>query len=296
MGAISGASTTSTLGSTVYATIITAQILQELRAYNVQRPHFRVGPPGPSPQYTFTIQSKVAASNFSSIAEGYAGGLNYLSSGLPYTAVNTTGAAVTAYTKGIATFVTDQAIVESVLDVLPQFSAVLNRTALEQYETDLAAFTAFTNSSGSLASPLTMSTLLLARGALTSRDVTGSLITVLHTKQAQDLQIDIANSGSTFIAAGAGGVSDVLNSGLSGEVGVPFGIRAVMTQVVATSGSGYNGYMCVSGEALGLYELWGVRTELQRQAASVGTDVVVTAMYGLGKISDDRGQTVASVQ
>ena len=289
-------------GNSIYAKILSQDILNELRPLDVTRPHYKQGPAGPSAVYGFLTQTKTTiadTANYYGViggasSTGYTEGTTDLASF--YTPWLVGVANVTAALEGIAGFVQDQVVVQSVLDALPQFSGVLARTMMEQYETDLTGFTAFTNISGAATSLTSMSTLLAARTALAGRDVHDvDLATILHTKAVGDVQVDVATSGSTFLAGGfPNGTTDVLDSGLAGFVGNPFGINVFQTSVVPTADAGASraGFMFASGQALGLYELWGIRTELQRDASGVGTEVILTTSHGVGKIDDTRGQTV----
>lgn len=278
--------TSTTAASTIYAKIISSNILMELRPYQVHRPHFRMGEPGPSAVYSFTKQTKLAPSNVASVSEA--------ADQTTFTAMATGNADATAAKKGIIARVTDELIVTSVLDALPHFSGVLARTMGEQYETDLAATPAFTNVTGSSGALTNMSLLLKARAALAGRDVTGPLACILHTKQVGDCQLDIAQSGATYLAGNEHGATSVLEAGLNGYAFNAFGIQVQQTSVVPTADSGASraGYLFVSGVALGLYELWGIRTELQRKASASSTDVVLTMNYGTVQIDNSRGQTV----
>lgn len=288
-------------GNSIYAKILSQDILNELRPLNVTRPFYRQGPAGPSAVYSFLTQTKSpvadGASYYGVVGEStgqtYTEGTTDLSS--YYTPWLVGHADATATLKGISGFVQDQVIVQSVLDALPQFSAVLARTMAESYETDLTGFTSFTTVIGASTALTSMDTLLAARASLAGSDVHDkSLVTILHPKQVGDIQRDAAASGATFLAAGAGGVNDMLDMGTAGYVGSPFGIRTFQTSVIPTADTAASraGFMFAAGEALGLYELWGVRTELQRDASAVGTEITLTAMYGVVKIDDTRGVTV----
>lgn len=287
---MAGPTTTATAASTVYAKVITSDILLELRPYNVNRPHFRMGQPGPSTVYSFPTQTKeVIADITTSITEG----TTDLASS--YSQLATSNSDATAAQKGVAALVSDLLVTVSIIDALPHFASVMARTMAEQYETDLAAVGAtFTNISGSSTVTTNMSTLLQGRAQLATRDVVGSLVTVLHPKQVQDLQLDIGASTASFLAGENQNVNGVLASSLQGYAGAPFGIPVYQTTVVPTADAGASraGYMFVSGVALGLYELWNIRTELHRLPNKIGTEVVLTMAYGTVKIDNARGQLI----
>jgi hypothetical protein len=288
-------------GNSIYARILSQDILNELRPLNVTRPFYRVGPAGPSAVYSFLTQTKTTIADTGSYygviggasSTGYTEGTTDLAS--YYTPWLVGKSDVTAALEGISGFVQDQVVVQSVLDALPQFTGVLARTMAEQYETDMLSFTAFTNVSGASTSTTGMATLLAARTALAGRDVhDNTIVAILHTKAVGDIQVDVASSGSAFLANPSTSEASVLDAGLAGYVGNPFGIRIFQTSVVPTGDAGASrvGAMFATNEALGLYELWGVRTELQRDASAVGTEITLTTSHGVAKIDDTRGQTV----
>src|SRR5438105_12777415 len=208
-------------GNSIYARILSQDILNELRPLNVTRPFYAVGPPGPSPIYSFLTQTKTTIADTASYygviggasATGYTEGTTDLAS--YYTPWLVGKADVTAALEGISGFVQDQVVVQSVLDALPQFTGVLARTMAEQYETDMLGFTAFTNVSGAATSLTAMSTVLAARTALAGRDVHDTeIVCILHTKQVGDVQIDVATSGSTFLdnSSTSNATDDVLHT------------------------------------------------------------------------------------
>jgi hypothetical protein len=244
--------------------------------------------------YNFTTQTKVAPTYVASLTEATDYGFS-AGSAATFTEIDTSYAAATAAVKGILGFVSDQIVTVAVLDALPQFTNVLARTMMEQYETDLLAFTAFTLISGAAGTTTGFNTLLAARTKLASRDVHNtSLVAILHTKQVGDIQQDIASSGSTFLAGSGQGTPEVLGAGMDGYVGSPMGIPIYQTSVVPTGDTATSrvGALFASGIALGLYELWGIRTELQRVSGAVGTQLVLTFNKGIAKIDNNRGQTV----
>src|SRR6266480_912453 len=66
-------------GNSIYARILSQDILNELRPLNVTRPHYRVGPAGPSPIYSFLTQTKTTIADTASYygVVGGAGSLSY---------------------------------------------------------------------------------------------------------------------------------------------------------------------------------------------------------------------------
>lgn len=285
--------TTTSAASTLYAKIVAADILNELRPYNVLRPFFRQGPAGSSKLYSFTTQTAVAITEIRSVTEGADQGT--------ISQISTSNQDATAAQKGILAFITDLLIVTSVLDAMGQFSAVLARTLAQQFETDLAAQGtsngAFTNTTGDANTTMTMLRLIAAQSALSQVDVAGTLVCIQHPKNVGDLQQDVGGSLATFLAGNstaAAQLGGVLASTLAGYVGEPFGIPLYQTSVVPAATGGNLGTVFRPNEALGLYELWNFRVEVQRDASKLGNEIVCSGAYGLATIAAARGQIVKS--
>lgn len=284
---MAGETTTTSVTETIYTTIITDRILRELRPLSVMRPFFRTATPGNSLSYDFTKLDDMAITNVESPAEA---------AELTNREVTTDKVRVTASVKAIMASVTDLAQRVSLLDVMSEVQGVLARTMAEKWEVDAAANLANFSNVTTAAATLTVSDIQKAIAALEQRDVTQSLVTVLHPKQAGELRADlIAQSGTYWSRSGAA------DSGLDryhqvGLVGSLFGVPIYQTSVVPTSDAGakYAGAMFVGGEALGLLQLWDVKTELQRDASKLLTEIVLSNCYGFVEIDDTRGQTIKS--
>jgi hypothetical protein len=284
---MAGETTTTSVTETIYTTIITDRILRELRPLSVMRPFFRTATPGNSLSYDFTKLDDMAITNVETPAEAQ---------DLTNREVTTDKVRVTASVKAIMASVTDLAQRVSLLDVMSEVQGVLARTMAEKWEVDAAANLANFSNVTTAAATLTVSDIQKAIAALEQRDVTQSLVTVLHPKQAGELRADlIAQSGTYWSRSGAA------DSGLDryhqvGLVGSLFGVPIYQTSVVPTSDAGakYAGAMFVGGEALGLLQLWDVKTELQRDASKLLTEIVLSNCYGFVEIDDVRGQTIKS--
>jgi hypothetical protein len=282
--------TTTTANDVYFASIVTDAILNELRPMNVMRPFMRRADAGNSLSYDFPIQDTLAASNVTSpLAEG---------ADLSNTAMTTSKATATAAQIGIMATVTDLLSKVSLIDALPHFSGVLSRTMAEKVETDFAANLANFSNVTDAGGTQTVAKFLAATAALEQRDVVGRIVAVLHPKAAGEIRSDLTTQTGTYWSRD----NQQPDSGITqehfsaGYVGALFGVPIFQSTLVPTSDAAAKraGALFVANEALGLYELWGVRTELQRDASKVATEVVLTACYGTVEISDTRGQTLKS--
>lgn len=259
-------------------------ILDELRPYNVSQPFFRFKGRGPSNSHDFPTQDDegVAASK----TEG---------TDLSNTAISTGKATATAGTVGMMATVTDELTAISLLDFREHTARVLGRSVAEKRETDYTALMDdFSNTTGSSGVDAVATDILDAVTSLRGRDVTGQLVAVLHTVQVGDIQRDVATTGASLFANPNTQVNGMVASGLNGFAGTLFDIPIFQTQLIPTANAGADraGGIFTANEALGLYEIWGPRTELERDASNVATEVVTTARYGVVEIDDARGQSL----
>ena len=278
--------TTTSVTETIYTTIITDRLLREIRPLNVCRPFFRMGEAGASLSYDFTKLDDLAPTNVESPVEG--------TGDLTNRQITTDFARVTATVKAIMATVTDLSQKVSILDVLPEVQGVLARTMAEKFETDLAANLAnFSNVTDAGAS-MTVASFLSAIAALEQRDITQSLVSVLHPKQQGQIRADIQSQTTQYW--GRDNAPSMAEYHPNGFVGGLFGVPIYQTSVVPTSDAGANraGAIFVPNEALGLLELWTVKTELERDASRLNTEVVLSNAYGTVEIDDVRGQTLKS--
>lgn len=277
--------TTTSVTETIYTTIITDRILRELRPLNVCRPFFRMGEAGASTSYDFTKLDDLAPTNVETPAEA---------ADLTNRDVTTDKVRATATVKAIMSSITDLAQKVSILDVLPEVQGILARTMAEKFETDLAANLANFSNVTDAGVSMTVAKFLEAIAALEQRDVTQSLVSVVHPKQQGQIRSDIQAQTTQYW--GRDGSPSLAEYHPNGLVGSLFGVPIYQTSVVPTSDAGANraGAIFVPGEALGLLELWTVRTEMERDASKLLTEVVLSNAYGTVEIDDTRGQTLKS--
>lgn len=281
--------TTATADDVFLSEIITEAILLEIRPMNVMRPFFRVAPAGPSKTYKFPKQDDEAPSAVTSpLGEAV---------DLTNTELSTSSATVTAAQMGIMTTVTDLLKTISIVDALPHFQGVLARTMAEKIETDLAANLANFSNVTDGGADVGLDDFLAAIAALEQRDInTSQLVAVLHPKQVGNLRSSLIAQSGTYWGTEKSEGNGLVQRQVGGYVADLFGVPIHMTSLVPTSDAGANraGAIFASGEALGLYELWGVRAEQERNASLLATEIVLSACFGTAEIDDSRGQTVKS--
>lgn len=277
-------STATTFNDVVYAAIITDRILQELRPYNVSRGLFRFMEAGPSKVAQFPTFDDPGPVT------------DALTEGTDYSTVTTQGtgnAQVTAGEVGMRSDVTDFLVKISILDVMPQVTGALARSLAEKFETDCSALYDDFSNVTTAAAGLTPQDHLAAVSALEQRDVTGSLVAVYHPKQAGELRAELAAT-TAVVHSGGANAGGLVSDHLEGSVGTLYGVPILQTSLVVSASGLRGGAVFVRGEALGAYEIWGPRIELQRDASARNTEIVATQCYGVAEISDTRGQTVKS--
>jgi len=286
--------TTTTMNDVYFASWVKDSILDEIRPLNVCRPFFVVEGKRNTKVFDWPTQDDPGVA--AAIVEA---------TGLSNTALASSKASATADQVGIMATVTDFSVEISVIDELEHFSSVLARSVAEKYETDMAALMGgFSNTTGTSGSDLTAAQFLAALSALEQRDAVGSVVAVLHPVQTGDLRGSIV---PTFDAEGTtrtprsgreyfdgGNDSGLVKPTFEGMAGSLYGVPIYHTSLVATANAGADraGAVFVRNLCLGMYEIRSPRTELQRDASLPGTEVVVTANYGVAEIRDTWGQSI----
>ena len=276
--------TSATYDNSMYATELGGNIIDELRPAMTSRSFLRWGPTGNSTVFTFQLQDDPGPSTAGTQGTDFA-----TNTALADSAGT---AAATAAEVAMMTTVSDMLIKTSLLDALPHVKGVLNRSTLEKWETDIGALVDDFSNVTTAASTLTVDDHLAAVSALEQRDIPGPYVGYYHPKQIGELRREIAATTALVTADEAGGVQ--MTAAKSGDFGVFFGARLYFTSTVVDTSGLRGGAVFASGQALGAYELWGPRIEVERRATLRGFYVISTACYGVTEISDTRGQTVKS--
>jgi N4-gp56 family major capsid protein len=208
------------------------------------------------------------------------------------TAVSTDIATLTVAQVGIRTLVTDLAVNASSSNVVADLGRLFGEAIARKMDQDLIAkFAEFTtNTVGSTSTTITPALLMQAITKLKNGGVpTDGVVAVLHPAVAYDLKSALTTTGNTNFAAGAFG--DVANEAMRmGYVGQLFGIPVYETSNFSNTGAAGD---FVGGifhrDALGLAMMRDISIETQRRASFLGSDVVCSAMYGVGTIYEGYG-------
>jgi len=211
---------------------------------------------------------------------------------LSNTAMNPTSATVTAAEVGIMTTVTDLLVQSSPASV-ESIGVELGRAVAVKIDTDIAALFASLNGGstvGTTTADMTDDDLLDSIYQLEVDNVKGQYYTILHPIQFSDLRKDIASSGYNIW-------SNVRGDSLAGAGWFPgenfveiYGTLIKTSTVCPTANTAADRVGATFVEdAMAIVWKWKTRTEKQRDASLRATEVVVTACYGVGEISDARG-------
>jgi N4-gp56 family major capsid protein len=208
------------------------------------------------------------------------------------TAVSTDVATLTVSQVGIRTLVTDLAVNASASNVVADLGRLFGEAIARKMDQDLIAkFEEFTtNTVGSTSTTITPALLMAAITKLKNGGVpTDGVVAVLHPAVAYDLKSALTTSGSTVF--GGNGQGEIANEAMrEGFVGRLFGIPVYETSNFSNTGAtgDYVGGL-FHRDALGLAMMRDISIETQRRASYLGSDVVCSAMYGVGTIYEGYG-------
>src|SRR3990167_4020494 len=147
------------MNDTFVAALFQAEMLKELRPSITGRGFIWWGPTGNSPAFSFTTLGDPG------VGTAFTEGTDYTS----VTDITTGVATATASEVGLMTTVSDVLVKVSLADAVGVSSAVLNRSTLEKWETDLAGVADGLSTATTAASTLTVDDLLAAVSAIEQR-------------------------------------------------------------------------------------------------------------------------------
>jgi hypothetical protein len=215
----------------------------------------------------------------------------------PDTDAATTGANATAAQKGVSALVADLVKKVSIQDVSSVVTGLLARHMMEGYDVAAAGtIDNYSNSTGG-ATANSLARLLTVIGALEQRDVGSNgeeLMSILHPKQVADLRSDVSGLTSTFLAGNDARVGGILMASMDGYVGDPFGVPILHSTSIQNSGGAHLGWVGARNSAVGAYELWLERVEIQRDASKLSDEVICSSAFGFQLIDNNRIQGLKS--
>jgi N4-gp56 family major capsid protein len=195
---------------------------------------------------------------------------------------------------GIATMVTDLAVNASASNVVADLGRLFGEAVARKIDIDLmgqfANFT--TNTVGSSSTVITPALVMQAITKLKAQGVSSDgIVAVLHPNIAYDLKSSLTTTGNTAFTGGAFG--DVANEAMRmGYIGQLFGVPVYESSNVPLIAGGAAGdYLggVFHRDALGFGLMRDIQIETQRRARAIGTDVVCSAMYGVGTVYQQYG-------
>ena len=210
------------------------------------------------------------------------------------TAVSTDVATFTIGQVGLMTMVTDLAVQASASNVVADLGQLFGNAIAKKIDQDLmgkfADFT--TNTIGSSSTTITAALVMQGLTKLKAAGVpTDGIVAVLHPNIAYDLKSALTSQGNVVFTAGAYG--DVANEAMRmGYVGNLFGMQVFESSnaplVPGGAAGDYQGAI-FHRDALGFGLMRDIQIETQRRARGLGTDVVASAMYGVGTVYEGYG-------
>jgi len=207
------------------------------------------------------------------------------------TAISTGVANLTVSEVGIMTTLTDFAQNVSESDVVRDLGKLFGEAIAKKIDTDLTAlFDGFTTEIGDGTTAFTADSIFQAVAQLRKSGVPGDdLACVVHPLVAYDMKKSLTN---TFANPNPGVGNEALRTGFVGQIA---GVSVYETANMADSSGNnpgttgdYKGAL-FHRDALGLAMLSDLKIETQRDASLRATEIVATAVYGVGELHDSYG-------
>jgi len=210
------------------------------------------------------------------------------------TAVSTSATTFTIGQVGIRTIVTDLALNASASNVISDLGQLFGNAIAKKIDQDLMGqFVNFTtNVIGSSSTTITAALVMQGITKLKNAGVpTEGLSCVLHPSVAYDLKAALTNQGAVAFTGGAYGPV-ATQAMMDGYVGNLFGMTVFESSnaplVPGGAAGDYQGAI-FHRDALGFGLMRDIQIETQRRASYIGTDVVASAMYGVGTVYEAYG-------
>ena len=210
---------------------------------------------------------------------------------LSNTAVSTNVANLTVSEVGIMTTLTDLAMNTSESDVVRDLGKLFGEAIAKKIDTDMTAlFGTFTTTVGDASTALSASSIFNAVAQLRAAGVPGDdLACIVHPQVAFDLKSGLTN---TFANPNPGVGNEALRTGFVGQIA---GVSVYETSNMADSSGNFPGTTgdykgaLIHRDAIGLAMMQDLKIETQRDASLRATEIVATAVYGVGELHDSYG-------
>ena len=210
------------------------------------------------------------------------------------TAVSTDVATFSVGQVGLMTMVTDLALNASASNVVADLGRLFGEAIAKKIDQDLMAkFAEFTtNTVGSSSTTITAALVMQAVTKLRAAAVPSEgIVAVLHPNIAYDLKSALTSQGNVVFTAGAYGevANEAMRMGYVGQLfGVPVYESANVPLIAGGAAGDYLGGV-FHRDALGFGLMRDIQIETQRRARAIGTDIVASAMYGVGTVYEQYG-------
>ena len=206
-------------------------------------------------------------------------------SDLSNTAVNPSSVTITASEVGIMTTLTDLARNSASRNVAGDIGRLFGEAIARKVDADLSAlFTGFSTQRGPGAgSELTVQDLFEASADLRTANAPGPYYGVFHPKQIFNVKKSLTN---TFVGRDTELSNEAMRSGFVGSIA---GIQIFESSNISVDGSDDSIGGVFSQDALALAMMQDLKIEQQRDASIRGTELVATAVYGVGELIDGHG-------
>ena len=210
------------------------------------------------------------------------------------TAVSTDVATFNVGQVGLMTMVTDLALNASASNVVADLGRLFGEAIAKKIDQDLMAkFAEFTtntvcSSSTTITAALVMQAVTKLRAAAVPSE---GIVAVLHPNIAYDLKSALTSQGNVVFTAGAYGevANEAMRMGYVGQLfGVPVYESANVPLIAGGAAGDYLGGV-FHRDALGFGLMRDITIETQRRARAIGTDIVASAMYGVGTVYEQYG-------
>lgn len=279
--------TTTSANDPIFTSWINATIKEEQRPYSVSKPLFDVKGPGYSTvRYDWPTQTDPGEA--ADLTEGTAMSNTSLATGV---------ASATAAADGQSATITKLLQAVMVGDAESHFSQVLARSVAEAEENEAAAlYGGFSTTVGTSGAALTVAQFQSSVSKLEQADAVGTLVSVLHPKQAGDLRGALTATANMFFASNPQ-LNQSINDDLSspaGYVGQLFGVDIYQTSAVATANNAADraGATFVKGSALGWYDIWTLDVQTHPDVQQPGTIIAATSCRGVVEVLDREGVSI----
>jgi len=206
---------------------------------------------------------------------------------LSNTAIDPSSVTITASEVGVMTTLTDLARNSAPRNVAADIGRLFGEAVAKKQDQDLIGlFDSFSVTLGDGTTAISAASIFNAASTLRANALNlNDCAVVLHPKIAYDLKANLTN---TFANPNAGDLqNEAMRTGFVGQIG---GVDIYESSNMSNTGTAgdFKGAL-FHKDAMGLALLQDLKIETQRDASIRGTEIVATAVYGVGELHDTYG-------